>query len=584
MFAAYSCHSHESLTLILDPDRNPLQDEYRQQIAIFWRVQTDTKMEPSVESSDSGLLALPRELRNHILRYLLRLPPAASTIGRSRTLLSTDELSNQPCLEWNLEGHPVAPMRRHLEQPRGIHTEILRTCRQLCEEGLSLIAEEPIVALCAKVFIPHEIEEIDVFVRKHSYRCQSSATPVMTLWVVDERDEHEMQLYLFELCDLPYIVRLLVRYLQWRCKRASLDVYIHRLYVPGICETNTAAKTLFVDTIHPYLNGYIRQVALMDSRQAARVDSVRRPDDPHHARCLPDALSTLVKVSPCVHQDEVIKVSRQIVTGVNLHFSEETQGLPYDPRPALEVWKSINEDLSQLSSTGRWFRSDDWETVAHQSLWMMNRQIPLSLLTSSVPELWSEINDQRDRLRMLTMVIYLTLSYLPPSPGASYSVNKHNQLCRSGLELAERACSEGHNINNAIDGNSDQAANIYVWLLEVEASARTRSHPDGVGHAWVVLRNALERLRRNTFDHMTRQEWAMDMMLQAKRLSREYKKREGGAHGKQRWRRDGCFRGRFFRALNKDFVVPMVIEKYGEEDGSFFRDVVSATVGEWKVL
>ena len=47
------------------------------------------------------------------------------------------------------------------------------------------------------------------------------------------------------------------------------------------------------------------------------------------------------------------------------------------------------------------------------------------------------------------------------------------------------------------------------------------------------------------------------------------------------WEQDDRFRGRFFKKLTREVLNPLVIEKHGEETGSFFRDAVPPDIESW---
>ena len=51
--------------------------------------------------------------------------------------------------------------------------------------------------------------------------------------------------------------------------------------------------------------------------------------------------------------------------------------------------------------------------------------------------------------------------------------------------------------------------------------------------------------------------------------------------GRQQWIRSGSVRALFFRRPYKRWIVPLVIAKYGDVEGAFFREVIVEDVGEW---
>jgi hypothetical protein len=496
------------------------------------------------EAGPTGLMTLPNELLIKILEELL-------TVPRTRAQLPTQD--------------PVSGK---------LYSQILRTCSRLYQLGSKMLAQNGFVALdtSADLFGPLA-RQCSLFPREHCYRgSRLSALPAMTFVLNDRREDRPNRMYIFHFRHMYFITRYLLGYLRTNFEARTLTLLIHRESLPGFYSREEAAAKMYLEPLHPVLNGEFREIQFVSQGAVGH--------------------GTTITFTPSSESLWYIQHDLQNRHGIILDIlngirrdREPRRIQRWDPRPALEHWMQALNRMLIFASSGVWDLNQDWEVYFFKICTDISDQIQRNPpATDLTPRLLSTFRRLIRDIAFLGAVVFLNLSYCPELLPAFYHRNRDRAQL---LSLAETYMVEATRGSDSARAPDELIGSWYKsWVIaEIIAGRPIVNNPEtgesSLMKAFKIFDSCLWKLDPtapafpNVFPATSA--WVDRKVEMSYDLQQSYMESQGV--GWTEWNAEGNLRGKFIRKMNKEIYCDVVMNY--RPGGDIYRNALPADIDAW---
>ena len=504
----------------------------------------------TIATNSTTLLSLPYEIRHQILQNLLlvKRAPRHGVVNCKRP----NTFHCEECEAQNPEHGRMFP-----------ETQVLQVCHQLCDEGRSVIRENQLISVTARLGISQDaLDRVNLGCWAFSPDSILSVQPIMAFQIHNGREPIGPSLgsvCFFLLQDIDRVARFLSNYSgqlsEPDFRHDSVSLRINRIHVPGFCTSLNAADLLILEPFWPWLNGQIQKIEGygFEITCQLKIDSPSK----YVIRKQPGLSTNLAQYN---FASKLFKRISQFQATVQAPFG------PWDLREAKSIFENNWSGLFDLACNGKWESDFAWDSIIHEDCHFLDDQVNLQRLNNFGPGHCEYFLWNQSWFRFLAAIISVHLAYTTPSAPA---------------EIAQRQSNASKNLKAAWKIIADEPTFGYQWerseyyyqtLLYFEVLATRSSKATLLSKKILLL---VANLKPDTAAPV----WEETQATRLLELMNRYKGAEGSA---KRWKKDGMFRAAFFRWYTKTELVPLIEARFGKEDGEQWRDAVPLDILSWK--
>ena len=354
-----------------------------------------------------------------------------------------------------------------------------------------------------------------------------------------------------------------------------------------------AAGDLLLRTVWPFFNREIGQVSYQDfeAKIAYIRASVRLQLRKNHS------VDTFKSYwSPLFSHNSITGA----ITNAIHQYLETPPPMPqsWAATPAFTIWQGRETDLLHFVKTGYWqsLEFDSWEVAAINTLKEVSDQVYLQVAHYPFGQCAPQLETYFNHVTFIITLLYLNLFQLHCTDEERVArlslhatqVRLRHSRGQSLLVEASKHANKASNWSIDFHGDEWQATILYMELVRIELDAyegpNGKGKYDRLSSAWRIMYRTLCELKYigAAMDDLRgyQNKWVATTMRKARNIYEEMVRESGCSNLEDKGH--GCVSWQFFRRALRTLVTPVVMKRYGQEAGKFYRELLMTDFEDWK--